>query len=158
PAVLPEYLAFGYGSGDKTLFRGVRKLMPGHYLTLNLGTTVPQPRIERYWDVPDPGAPPKRSDAEWIAETRQRLEGAVRTRLMSYVPLGLFLSGGVDSSAISALVRKMTDGAVKTFSVGYPEQSFSELRCAAQAARCIGTEHHEVSVSMGDFFGALPKL
>src|SRR5258706_2014259 len=102
---LGEYLAFGSTSSERTLFRGIRKLMPGHHLTLRLSDARPEPEIRRYWDVPESSEPLRRSDAEWIAETRRRLEDAVRTRLMSDVPLGMFLSGGVDSSAIAALVK-----------------------------------------------------
>jgi asparagine synthase (glutamine-hydrolysing) len=155
---LGEYLAFGYTSSERTLFRGIRKLMPGHHLTLRLGDARSEPEIRRYWDVPESSEPPQRSDAEWIAETRRRLEDAVRTRLMSDVPLGMFLSGGVDSSAIAALVKRMADGPVKTFSVGYAEEAYSELGYAAQVARTIGTEHYEVRIGMEDFFSALPKM
>jgi asparagine synthase (glutamine-hydrolysing) len=86
------------------------------------------------------------------------VEEAVETRLMSDVPLGMFLSGGVDSSAIAALIRRKTSGAVKTFSVGYREAEFSELAYAAEVARAIGTEHHETVIGMEDFFQALPEL
>src|SRR5579864_5266365 len=79
-------------------------------------------------------------------------------RLMSDVPLGMFLSGGVDSSAIAAIIKRSTDGPVKTFAVGYPEAQFSELSYAAEVARAIGTDHHEVVVGMDDFFTALPRL
>jgi asparagine synthase (glutamine-hydrolysing) len=77
---------------------------------------------------------------------------------MSDVPLGMFLSGGVDSSAIAAMIRRMTSGPVKTFSVGYAEAPFSELSYAAEVARLIGTDHHEVVVGRDDFFAALPRL
>ena len=79
-------------------------------------------------------------------------------RLMSDVPLGMFLSGGVDSSAIAAIIKRSTSGPVKTFAVGYDEARFSELSYAAQVAGAIGTEHHEVRVGMDDFFTALPRL
>src|SRR5207244_1462343 len=95
--LLSEYLALGYTSDDRTLFAGIRKLMPGHHLTLG---PAGGPRIERYWDIPRPSKPETRSDQEWIGECRQRLEETVRMRLMSDVPIGMFLSGGVDSSAI----------------------------------------------------------
>lgn len=155
--VLPEYLAFGYVSEERTLFRGVRKLMPGHHLTLDLNSREPSLKITRYWDPP-PATPSKASEAELIAETRRRLEETVRMRLMSDVPLGMFLSGGVDSSAIAALTRRLTNGPVKTFSVGYAERQFSELGYAAQVASAIGTEHREVQVGIDDFFNQLPKL
>ena len=153
PAI-EEYLAFGYLSSEETLFRGIRKLMPGHYLRVAPGGT---PSIGQYWDVPL-GDGARRSDSDWIQETRQRIDEAVRTRLMSDVPLGMFLSGGVDSSAIAAIIKRLNNGPVKTFSVGYPETQYSELSYAGQVARYLGTEHHEVVVSMDDFFNSLPKL
>ena len=152
--LLSEYLNFGYCSGEQTLFSGIRKLMPGHWLLL----TPERFEIRQYWEIPRHGAPEKRDDQSWIAECRTRLEEAVRTRLMSDVPLGMFLSGGVDSSAIAALMKTMFDGPVKTFAVGYREQAFSELAYARQVAEKIGTEHHEVVIGMDDFFRTLPQL
>jgi len=156
--LLPEYLAFGYVSEERTLFRGIRKLMPGHRLTLTFHNSAPDLSIEQYWDVPAQATTGPMDDVDWTAETRRRLEETVRMRLMSDVPLGMFLSGGVDSSAIAALIRRMTSGSVKTFAVGYAEAQFSELEYAAQVAHAIGTEHHEVRVSMEEFFSALPRL
>src|SRR5579871_5166591 len=155
--IVPEILAFGYSSGDRTLFRNIRKLMPGTFLVLDLLRASPEPRIETYWDVP----PPRRETHDeryWIGETRRRLEETVRMRLMSDVPLGMFLSGGVDSSAIAAILKRTTDAPVKTFAVGYEEREFSELSYASQVAKTIGTEHHETVISMDDFFYALPQL
>jgi len=155
--LVPEILAFGYASEDRTLFRNIRKLMPGHFLMLDLAEPQPRPKIEMYWDVPAPGTE-SHDDRFWIAETRRRLEETVRMRLMSDVPLGMFLSGGVDSSAIAALIQRSASQPVKTFAVGYQEQEFSELSYAAQVAHTLGTEHHETVVSMDDFFSALPRL
>jgi len=155
-SVVAEYLAFGYISSEQTMFRNIKKLMPGHHLTLDVASRTIQ--VEQYWDVPLASNTEKHSDEEWIAETRRRLEETVEMRLMSDVPLGMFLSGGVDSSAIAALIKKMVSGPVRTFSVGYAEEQYSELGYASQVARAIGTEHHEVRVSMEDFFNALPKL
>ena len=157
-SLLSEYLNFGYCSGEQTLFSGIRKLMPGHWLRL----TLEQLEIRQYWEIPcapfheDKSA--GRDDQSWITECRNRLEEAVRTRLMSDVPLGMFLSGGVDSSAIAALMKPMSTGPVKTFAVGYREESFSELAYARQVADKIGTEHHEVVIGKDDFFDALPQL
>jgi len=158
---LPEYLTFGYTSGEQTLFNGIRKLMPGHSLQISLGNFTPA--VRQYWEMPLTGGSHRAraaetTESEWIAELRQRLEETVRLRLMSDVPLGMFLSGGVDSSAIAAIMRRMVDTPVKTFSVGYAERRYSELEYASSVARRIGTDHHEVVVSMGDFFGALPSL
>ena len=156
--LLPEYLAFGYTSGERTLFTGIRKLMPGHTLTLELKDGGAKLDIACYWDVPEPGPTERRPDEDWIRECRQRVEETVRMRLMSDVPLGMFLSGGVDSSAIAALLKRMAPGPVETFAVGYREAAFSELAYARQVADSIGTNHHEVTVSMQEFFEALPRL
>lgn len=159
--VLPEYLNFGYVSEERTMFRGIRKLMPGHHLTLALdpGNGSPRIAIQQYWDLPLPSDSSARNDeGGWIAETRRRLEETVRMRLMSDVPLGMFLSGGVDSSAIAALIKRMTNSPVKTFSVGYREAEYSELSYASEVAHSIGTDHHEVVIGMEDFFNELPSL
>jgi len=157
-SLLSEYLNFGYCSCEQTLFSGIRKLMPGHWLRL----TPEHLEIRQYWDIPcltpHPENNARRDDQSWIAECRTRLEEAVRTRLMSDVPLGMFLSGGVDSSAIAALMKPMSNGPVKTFAVGYREQAFSELAYARQVAETIGTEHHEVVIGKDDFLNALPQL
>jgi asparagine synthase (glutamine-hydrolysing) len=161
-SVLGEYLGFGYISDDRTFFRGIRKLMPAHHLVLNLDATHPGPSIESYWEIPRSGENRQevacRSDQDWVRETRRRLEETVRMRLMSDVPLGMFLSGGIDSAAIAALIKRMADWPVKTFSVGYKEAQFSELALAAETARIIGTDHHEVVIGMDDFFDSLPNL
>ncbi len=160
--VLPEYLVFGYTSGPETLFSGIRKLMPGHRLTLALNGRRAAFEIRRYWDIPPRTAQAHGEhageDRFWIRECRERLEETVRMRLMSDVPLGTFLSGGVDSSAITALVKRMSGGRVETFSVGYSEAPFSELAWAGRVARHLGTDHHEIVVGMRDFFDALPRL
>ncbi len=156
---LPEYLAFGYLSGEDTLFSGIRKLMPGHHLTLRLNGQQQTPSIQRYWDAPPAAsAATEQSDENWIRECRQRLEETVQMRLMSDVPLGMFLSGGLDSSAIAALMRRMRTEPVKTFAVGYREARYSELSYARQVSEKIGTDHHEVVIGSDEFFGSLPKL
>ena len=162
-SLLPEYLAFGYVSEERTLFSGIRKLMPGHHLTVRLpcDNRPAEFSIKQYWDAPrlaEDSSNAGRDDAYWIGECRRRLEETVRMRLMSDVPLGMFLSGGVDSSAIAALIKRMADGPVKTFAVGYDEARYSELSYARQVASAIGTDHHEVVVGMEDFFNALPRL
>ncbi len=155
---LPEYLAYGYLSGPRTMFDGIEQLPPGHWLMLEITPAGPKLTVEPYWDAPVPAADATASEAELIADCRRRLEETVELRLMSDVPLGMFLSGGVDSSAICALVKKLAPGPVKTFSVGYSEAAYSELGFARQVATHLGTDHHEVTVSGADFFGALPDL
>jgi len=155
---LPEYLSFGYTTGERTMYRNIRRLLPGHHLTLDLSRPSPELRIREYWDVPNVVPDNSVSEQEWIRDCRRRLEETINMRLMSDVPLGMFLSGGVDSSAIAALMKKMVSGPVKSFSVGYSEQEFSELSYARQVSQSIGTEHHEVVVGMDEFFNVLPRM
>lgn len=156
--VLGEYVAFGYGSGERTLFDRIHKLMPGHALTASVQDGAVRLDIERYWDLPAPSSPDRRSEQELIAECRRRLEETVRMRLMSDVPLGVFLSGGLDSSAIAALMTRFVPEPIKTFSVGYREAAFSELGYARQVAQSLSTDHHEVTIGMEEFFNTLPQL
>jgi asparagine synthase (glutamine-hydrolysing) len=149
-----EYLSFGYLDGSHTMFEGIHALPPGHWLRLQLSGDTAQLHIEPYWDAPAPTHDVPRQPEEIASE----LAHVVQLRLMSDVPLGLFLSGGVDSSTIAALVKRHAAGPVKTFSVGYSEERYSELAYARQTAAALGTEHHEVSVSATGFFGALPQL
>lgn len=152
--MLAEHLAFGYSSDDRTLFRNIKKLPPGHTLSFDAEGRV---SIRQYWDVPAASGP-QRSEKEWIEECRARFELSVEQRLMSDVPLGMFLSGGVDSGSVAAVMKRLTDSPVKTFSVGYAEREYSELHYAADVAKAIGTEHREISISSSDFFGALPSM
>jgi asparagine synthase (glutamine-hydrolysing) len=101
---------------------------------------------------------PRPADRELVARFRDLLEESVRLRLMSDVPLGMFLSGGLDSSAIAALMARMTDRPLQTFSVAFKHRAFSELDYARQVADAIGAERHEVVIDEGDFFEALPRL
>ena len=153
--LLAEHLALGYASDERTLFRGIKRLMPGHTLALDAEGRLD---IQPYWDVPLPSDVDRRSDEEWIEDCRARFELSVEQRLMADVPLGMFLSGGVDSGSVAAVIKRLADGPVKTFSVGYAEQEFSELDYARQVAERIGTDHHEIRIGEDDFFGALPGL
>lgn len=158
--LLPEMLAFGYTSGDRTLFRGIRKLMPGHWLVLDAASG--QVTSEQYWDLPQArtsGETVRDVDRRpLIVETQRRLRQSVESHLMSDVPLGVFLSGGVDSSAIAALAQRAAARRMQTFAVGYGEAPYSELGWARYVSETLGTEHREVTVGMDDFFGTLPRL
>jgi asparagine synthase (glutamine-hydrolysing) len=152
---LAEYLAFGYVTGEETLFAGIHKLLPGHWMELN---ETGQVRIESYWDLTQPPDVDGRPQSYYVKTYRELLEEAVSTHLMSDVPLGVFLSGGLDSSAVAALTAKSRREPIQTFSVGYGEEAFSELPFALEVAKHIGSEHHEVRLSREEFFAALPKL
>jgi asparagine synthase (glutamine-hydrolysing) len=154
-AVLPEYLAFGYLSGDDTFQHGVKKLMPGHHLEIN---EQGECRIEQYWDLKPPANGQPHNESYYVDSYRDLLEGAVNSHLMSDVPLGVFLSGGLDSSAVAALMTKIRREPIQTFSVGYSEPTYSELPYARTVAQHLRSVHHEVLVSREDFFAALPML
>jgi len=153
--ILAEYLAFGYLSGPQTFFRGIRKLPPGHTLQLEEGG---EPKIEQYWDVRMGADSDRRPASFYVQGYRELLEEAVTTHLMSDVPLGVFLSGGLDSSAVAAITAGKRSEPIKTFSVGYAEQTHSELPYARAVAELLHSEHHEVVVGWEQFFGVLPKL
>ncbi len=152
---LPEYLAFGYLSAEETFYRGVRKLMPGHWLEISAQGEL---RIEQYWDLEIPSDEHTHDESYYVQSYRELLEGAVNSHLMSDVPLGVFLSGGLDSSAVAALMTKIRREPVETFSVGYSEHAYSELPYARTVAEHLKSKHHEVFLSREDFFGVLPKL
>jgi asparagine synthase (glutamine-hydrolysing) len=157
-AVVPEFLSFGYTSGEQTLFRGIRKLMPGHWLRISLDPAGPRFEIQQYWDAPRNAESEPHDDEFWIRDCRRRLEETVEMRLMSDVPLGMFLSGGLDSSAIAAIMSRRMSSRVQAFAVGYAETAYSELPWARQVAQTVGADYHEVSVGFDDFFNALPSL
>jgi asparagine synthase (glutamine-hydrolysing) len=142
---LDAYLTFGYVPDPLTIFRDVHKLPPGHYLTFASGEV----RVEQYWDFPyeEPQASPAQSEEECLEELLQLLDEAVRVRLVADVPLGAFLSGGVDSSTVVGLMARHTPQPVKTFSIGFHEDSYNELKYARVAAKKFGTEHHEFIVT-----------
>jgi asparagine synthase (glutamine-hydrolysing) len=171
-AVLPEFLANRFVATDETFFRGVRKLMPGHVLSWTPSTGF---RSRRYWRPPIRLARPEpvegrarsgqalsaRHDPtirEEAPVVRRLLETAVRSHLMSDVPLGVFLSGGLDSSALAAMVAHAARTRIQTFAVGFAEREANELEYARLVATWIGAEHREVVVTPAEYFNALPQL
>jgi asparagine synthase (glutamine-hydrolysing) len=153
--VLAEYLAFGYIAGPETMYRGIRKLPPGHTLEIDETGAI---RIEPYWNLANAADTGKKPRDYYVKTYRDLLEECVSSHLMSDVPLGVFLSGGLDSSAVAALTTKIRGEPIETFSVGYGEEAYSELPYARQVAKHLGSKHHEVELSREEFFSSLPKL
>ncbi len=153
-AAIPEYLAFGFIAGESTMFTGVQKLQPGHWLQIDAAGKM---QIRQYWDVPDKPAEPM-SFEDATRRYRSLFEDAVRCHMVSDVPVGVFLSGGLDSSAVAAQMAKLRSDSIDTFSVGYDDKQYSELGYAGIAATHVGSTHHEVRVSKDQFFAALPLL
>jgi asparagine synthase (glutamine-hydrolysing) len=151
---IAAYLALGYVPGSLTPLRGVRKLEPGERLVVADGIA----RVERWWRYPAPAAgDDRRSDAEWAELLLAKLDESVRMRLMSDVPLGAMLSGGLDSSLIVALMRRQMSEPVKTFSVGFAGED-SELGDARRVASWNGADHHELEVELRTDPGDLSRL
>ena len=142
---LDAYLTFGYVPDPLTIFRNVQKLPPGHTLTFKDNRV----NIEQYWDFPyqQPQINPFQNEAECVDELRALLDESVRMRLVADVPLGAFLSGGIDSSTVVGLMARHTDRPVKTFSIGFHEDSYNELKYARIVAGKFATEHHEFIVT-----------
>jgi asparagine synthase (glutamine-hydrolysing) len=150
----PDFLANHATSGEDTLFEGVKRLLPGHTLMWREGKI----EIHPYWDVSYTAATDTRPDAALVAEYADRFREAVRLRLMADVPLGMFLSGGIDSAAITATMATLVQDPIKTFSVAFREREANELHYARLVAERYGTDHHEVIVSPEEFWAALPSL
>ena len=156
---LPDFLANHAPSGEATLFAGIMRLAPGHTLTWQDGRIS----LRQYWDPPiadSTEAPPPGSRAEQgiVAEYRERFTEAVRLRLMSDVPLGMFLSGGIDSAAITATMATLVQEPIRTFSVAFAEREANELEYARLVASAYRTDHREIVVTPAEFFAELPRL
>jgi len=138
PEGLLQYFYFGYIPDPHTAFQRIHKLPAGHLMEYYKGEV----KIRRYWDLPEYGTHPAMSEEECLEELEVQLEEAVRIRLISDVPLGALLSGGVDSSIIVALMARVSSGAVKTFSIGFQAEQFNESEYARMVAERFGTDHH----------------
>ncbi len=167
PESVDLYLALRYVPGPKTMFKNIFKLQPGHMLTVENGRV----HIRKYWDIPwvsaDRPATADLSDSDYIDRFRNLIEESMRLRLIADVPLGVFLSGGLDSSATLALMRRITGRQrIKTFSVGYETSGESvkeaseanELEYAREGAAHFGAEHYEYQVNATEFDAAIPTM
>jgi asparagine synthase (glutamine-hydrolysing) len=140
-------------AGSQSIIRGVRKLEPANILTAGRNQTT---RVSRYWDIkfePNRDA----SEGDLIEELRQKIDESVRLHMISDVPVGAFLSGGIDSSAVVAHMVRHSDRQLKTFSIGFNEAAFNELPYARKVAKTFGTDHHEL-VLEPNVFGILDDL
>lgn len=152
---LDSYFAFGYITSDLSIYKNIKKLQPAHYLLLSL-KDKPVIEINRYWEIHfDPDY--SKSENRWKEEIEACFSETVKLHMISDVPLGAFLSGGIDSSSVVAMMAKNSDRPVKTFSIGFKEQKFNELKYARELANKYGCEHHEQIVEP-ESIGLLSKL
>jgi asparagine synthase (glutamine-hydrolysing) len=156
---LRKYFAYGWIPAPLSLYRGIHKLSAG--CNLRFGLADRKPEVHRWWSFELEPAPPlpRGSESVWAEELQERLRRAVKRRMLSDVPLGVFLSGGIDSSAVAALAAEtLPPGELRTFAVGFDEASFDESRYAEQVARAIGSRHRCRRFSLKDAAAALPEI
>jgi len=160
PRAVGEYTVYGNTVGERTIYRGIHALLPGHWLTLDTGPCetggLEGPTVERYWRY-RPAPEPEIDEREWLEELDRTLDEAVRLRMISDVPLGAFLSGGVDSSLIVAYMARHAPGRVRTFSVGFDEARWDETEHARAVAAHLGTDH-QAEIVTPDAAAILPEL
>ncbi len=159
-SAIDRYLTLGYVSAPQTAFVGIRKLPAAHYLVVEAHAdgSFAEPELVRYWRLPEPRAARRqRRVADLRRDLVAHLEEAVRLRLISDVPLGAFLSGGVDSSAVVAMMARVGGGRVKTFSIGFSAKEYDETRYARMVAERYATDHEELVVEP-DAITVLPRL
>lgn len=152
---LNSFFAFGYITSDKAIYEKIKKLQPAHYLVLSF-KQKPEIRINRYWNIefkPDYS----RSEKQWVEEINATLSETVKLHMISDVPLGAFLSGGIDSSSVVAAMAKNSDRPIETFSMGFAQEKYSELKFAREVARKYNCKHHEQIVEP-ESISLLPKL
>jgi len=154
--VLPDYLHLGYVPAPHSIFKGIRKLPPATLLAVENG----QVKQWRYWQL-SPKVDKRPSDAEWVQRVREGIDRAVHMQMVSDVPIGAFLSGGVDSSAVVASMARHSSGPIRTYAIGFEggaaEQLYNELPYARRVAELFKTQHQEIVVKP-DVVGLLPKL
>ena len=152
---LDSYLAFGYITSNLSIFKNIKKLQPGHYLLLSFENKV-SIDIKRYWEIqfaPDYS----KTENQWMEEIDACLSETVKLHMIADVPLGAFLSGGIDSSSVVAMMARNSNRPVKTFSIGFKEKEYNELVYAREVAKRYGTEHMEQVVEP-ESIGLLPRL
>lgn len=145
PHAIHDYLALRYVPGDRTVFSQIRRLPAGHYLTFRKGEL----RLHRYWQPPECDSPDRRSENECLEEFSVLMEKSVRRRMISDVPLGAYLSGGLDSSTIVGAMAQVASHPIKTFCVGF-DYKHDELSEAAATAKYLGCDHHEIACRAED--------
>ncbi|MDD3682516.1 asparagine synthase (glutamine-hydrolyzing) [Desulfovibrio desulfuricans] len=154
PQAVMRYLAYEYVPTPHSVYTEVQSLPPSHMLLLQDGNLS----ISRYWDMPMSDESDRRSDNELCEELRFLLSRAVRRRMVSDVPLGVFLSGGIDSSIVAGLMARQSSTAIKTFSIGFSEASYDESRYARIVAKAFATDHHERVLSAEECADTLPGI
>ena len=155
PIAISDFLHLGYISGERTIYKNIRKLKPGHVLTMDKKGI----HSRAWWSLQSEAASEgRKTEGEWLAELETLVQSSVGYCLISDVPLGIFLSGGVDSSLVAAVAQQQTTTPINTFSIGFEEKKFNETAFASQVAKHIGSHHHEFIVKESDAVELVPEL
>jgi asparagine synthase (glutamine-hydrolysing) len=155
PVAVDEYFVYGYVPGERSILAGARQLLPGHLMQWRADQVLD---IRSYWRPPAPVAAGGESTEDLVGELGRLLGDAVRSRLIADVPLGVFLSGGVDSTLIAAIAARESSAPIKTFTVGYDVGEVSETAEARATAAEIGSEHHELTLPLGEVAARVPGV
>mgnify|MGYP001169517130 CR=1 FL=1 len=158
---LASFLRFSYVPSPNSIYKGIKKLLPGHFLCLN--SPLNESNSQPYWSLKEvmlesKKAPFSGSDKEAVDELERCLKKTVKSRMVSDVPLGAFLSGGIDSSTIVALMQSQSERPINTFSIGFHEQDFNEAVHAKKVAKHLGTNHTELYINPKEAMEVIPKL
>ncbi|MDQ3025358.1 MAG: asparagine synthase (glutamine-hydrolyzing) [Pseudomonadota bacterium] len=151
---LGEYLQYGYISAPRSIYKGVSKLLPGHWLELG---EVGEPATHRYWTAHEGLEPLEGTEEDLERQLEFLMIDAFRYRMVSDVPVGVFLSGGIDSSAVAAILQRYGGGEVRTFTIGFDDPRFNEAGHAKRVAQHLGTTHTEKIVTAADMDAVLPQ-
>ncbi len=152
-----DYLTFRYVPQPETMWENIHKLLPGHTLTISEGSL--EPSIKRYWDIPYDDLAPVRTADEYLQEFEKLFLDAVRLRLIADVPVGVLLSGGLDSSAVAAAISKVHNTKLDSFTVAFKDSpKTNELKYARQVSRFVETNHHEIEIGEKEFCEFLPQM
>jgi len=151
---ISQYLSYRNPLGRRTMFAGIKRLLPGHLMVIDSRDI----KEVEYWDIPIKDKKEDRGEEFYKERLRQLLEEAVRRRMISDVPFGAYLSGGLDSSIVVALMARLSGESIKTYTIRFPEEGFDESRYAREVAYMYGTNHHEIPVDQDDYVEIMKKL
>lgn len=144
PASVSQYFRFGYFPGERTIFREVKKLLPGHFIRFSNGAV----QLKSYWKIPLPGGQETIHEKELLEELETTLLSSFKFRMVSDVPVGIFLSGGIDSSLLATLLQRNSAQTLRTFTLGFDQADFDETTYARQVAQRLGTDHVDLKLSV----------
>jgi len=151
---ISSYLSYRYVLGEETLFKGIKQLLPGHYLRVQDGHV----EVKQYWDIPLPDKKKDLGEKYYVMKVRELLKKAVKQRMISDVPIGAYLSGGLDSSVIVSIMEGLGKKHLKTYSIGFEEEGFDEFEFSSLMAKKYEIMHKKIIVSPEKYIGTIKKL